>query len=55
MDWSPQQAAALKSTQDWLDNPDGPKVFRLFGFAGTGKSTLAKHIGVLEDARGGYV
>ena len=55
MDWSPQQAAALKSTQEWLDDPQGPKVFRLFGFAGTGKSTLAKHIGVLEDARGGYV
>jgi exodeoxyribonuclease-5 len=43
MTWSPQQDAALKSVADWLRRGDRP-VFRLFGYAGTGKTTLAKHI-----------
>lgn len=43
MEWSPQQEAALKAVQDWLDNGE-EQVFRLFGFAGTGKTTLAKHL-----------
>ena len=42
MQWSPQQDAALKSVQDWLQHSD-EQVFRLFGYAGTGKTTLAKH------------
>jgi exodeoxyribonuclease-5 len=42
MDWSPQQDDALKRVAAWLK--DGtPQVFRLFGFAGTGKTTLARH------------
>jgi exodeoxyribonuclease-5 len=43
MTWSPQQDAALKSVADWLRRGDRP-VFRLFGYAGTGKTTLARHI-----------
>lgn len=42
MQWSPQQEAALKAVDKWLTSSD-EQVFRLFGFAGTGKTTLAKH------------
>ncbi len=42
MTWSPQQDAALKAVAEWLRRGDRP-VFRLFGYAGTGKTTLAKH------------
>lgn len=44
MDWSPQQDKALKAVKKWLVDPRAPQVFRLFGFAGTGKTTLAKEI-----------
>jgi exodeoxyribonuclease-5 len=53
-DWSPQQQSALTQVDVWLANRESP-IFRLFGFAGTGKSTLAKYIGALENERGGYV
>src|SRR3954469_18553543 len=43
MSWSPQQDAALKAVAEWLRRGDKP-VFRLFGYAGTGKTTLARHI-----------
>src|SRR5215212_10851945 len=43
MTWSPQQDSALKAVADWLRRGE-PQVFRLFGYAGTGKTTLAKHI-----------
>ncbi|MBF9233814.1 ATP-dependent DNA helicase [Microvirga alba] len=43
MSWSPQQDAALKTVADWLRRGDR-QVFRLFGYAGTGKTTLARHI-----------
>jgi exodeoxyribonuclease-5 len=43
MSWSPQQDMALKAVADWLRRGDRP-VFRLFGYAGTGKTTLARHI-----------
>jgi exodeoxyribonuclease-5 len=49
MQWSPQQDAALKSVADWLRAGDR-QVFRLFGYAGTGKTTLAHQIA--EDADG---
>ncbi len=45
--FSPQQDAALVAVSRWLaDAKSGraPQVFRLFGFAGTGKTTLARHI-----------
>src|SRR3954467_889027 len=43
-DWSPQQAKALDAVGVWLKDPTAPQVFRLFGYAGTGKTTLARHL-----------
>lgn len=42
--WSPQQDAALKAVRDWLRNPGGQQWFYLAGYAGTGKTTLARHL-----------
>ncbi len=47
-----QQEAALKAVSDWLKR-GSPQVFRLFGFAGTGKTTLAKRLA--EDVDGGVL
>ncbi len=49
MIYPPQQEAALKAAAKWLKR-GGPKLFRLFGYAGTGKTTLAKKIA--EDVDG---
>lgn len=54
--WSPQQEAALKAASDWLRahrSGSAPQVFRIFGYAGTGKTTLARHLaeGVDGDVR----
>jgi exodeoxyribonuclease-5 len=49
--WSLQQEAALDVGRRWLDAPAGsvPQVFRLWGYAGVGKSSIAKefnaHVG----------
>lgn len=43
MRWSPQQDQALLAVKRWLEDPEAPQVFRLFGYAGTGKTTLARH------------
>lgn len=37
-----QQDEAMAAVRAWLADPKGPQIFRLFGFAGTGKTTLAK-------------
>lgn len=42
MKFSPQQDEALKAVSDWLKAGRSP-VFRLFGYAGTGKTTLARY------------
>jgi len=42
MKWAPQQDDALRAVAEWLKNPQ-QQVFRLFGYAGTGKTTLARH------------
>ncbi len=42
--WTPEQDQALIAVARWLETPSAPQVFRLFGFAGTGKSTLARHL-----------
>ena len=42
MQFSPQQDAALKAVDRWLKEGRKP-IFRLFGYAGTGKTTLARH------------
>jgi exodeoxyribonuclease-5 len=52
--FTPQQDAALRAVADWLKSKPGqtgtPPLFRLFGYAGTGKTTLAKHLA--EDVDG---
>ena len=42
MEFSPKQDQALRQVDAWLKDPSSPQVFRLFGNAGTGKTTLAK-------------
>lgn len=49
MQFSPQQDDALKSVSRWLRDGRTP-LFRLFGYAGTGKTTLARHFA--EDVGG---
>jgi exodeoxyribonuclease-5 len=49
-DWSPQQVAALTSIKAWLRDPSAPQVYRLDGYAGTGKTTLAIEIYQLCNA-----
>ena len=44
MSWSGQQASAIDAVGKWLADKSGPQVFRLFGYAGSGKTTLAKHM-----------
>ena len=44
MSWSPQQEGAIRAVEKWLKDPRAPQIFRLFGFAGSGKTTLAKHL-----------
>lgn len=42
MQFSTQQDEALQAVARWLKEPKS-QVFRLFGYAGTGKTTLARH------------
>jgi exodeoxyribonuclease-5 len=44
MSWSPQQDVAIRKVGKWIRDRSAPQVFRLFGFAGTGKTTLAKQL-----------
>ena len=48
MTFSPQQEGAIKAVRAWLADPNGPQVFYLAGYAGTGKTTIAKKLA--EDA-----
>ncbi|MBB4305393.1 exodeoxyribonuclease-5 [Rhodobium orientis] len=48
MKWSAEQDAALKAVSRWLKTPDR-QIFRLFGYAGTGKTTLARHFAESVD------
>ncbi len=54
-DFSPHQDAALQAVAGWLKDKPGaigtPQVFRLFGYAGTGKTTLARHIAERVDGK----
>lgn len=52
MKWSPEQDSALQQVADWLKGGD-EQVFRLFGYAGTGKTTLARHFA--EGVEGGVL
>jgi exodeoxyribonuclease-5 len=52
--FSPHQDAALTAVATWLKakpGRHGAQVFRLFGYAGTGKTTLAKHIAENVDGK----
>lgn len=42
IDLSPQQQAGLDAVRDWWLAGADPQVFRIFGYAGTGKTTIAK-------------
>ena len=42
MNYTPQQGQALQAIQDWLTSDR--QVFKLFGYAGTGKTTLAREV-----------
>jgi exodeoxyribonuclease-5 len=42
-DWTQEQAAAIDRVGRWLKDGEQP-VFRLFGYAGVGKTTLARHV-----------
>lgn len=44
MSWSPQQERAIGDVKAWLKSSTSPQVYRLFGYAGTGKTTLAKEL-----------
>ena len=49
--FTPHQDAALTATSNWLKGARRrASIFRLFGYAGTGKTTLAKHLA--EDVDG---
>ncbi|CAO4167200.1 ATP-dependent DNA helicase [Methylorubrum extorquens] len=37
-----EQQCAVDTVRSWLRTPRAPQVFRLFGYAGTGKTTLAR-------------
>src|SRR3954447_133530 len=54
-DFSPEQDAALKAVAEWLKAKPGrgntPLIFRLFGYAGTGKTTLARHFASDVDGK----
>ncbi|MBX3576906.1 MAG: ATP-dependent RecD-like DNA helicase [Rhizobiaceae bacterium] len=50
MEFSPQQDDALKAVARWLKS-GRPQLFRLFGYAGTGKTTLARHFAEHVDGQ----
>lgn len=50
MNWSPQQVKALDAAHRWL-NEGSSQIFRLWGFAGTGKTTLARHLAQGVDGK----
>ena len=50
MKFSPQQDEALKAVERWLKGGQ-PQVFRLFGYAGTGKTTLARYFAEHVDGQ----
>lgn len=44
MIWSPQQEAALEAVGKWMREDGLRTCFKLAGYAGTGKTTLARHL-----------
>lgn len=43
MEWTRRQEQVFRAVRDWMRDP-AQQVFRLFGFAGVGKTTLARHL-----------
>lgn len=41
---SAEQTSALAAIKQWLAEPGNKQIFRLFGYAGSGKTTLARHV-----------
>lgn len=53
--FAPQQAAAARTFSDWWKNRSpADQIFRLFGYAGTGKTTVVKHLVADLDLRVAY-
>ncbi len=56
--FTPHQDQALSAVAEWLKAKPGeggtPQVFRLFGYAGTGKTTLARHLAESVEGRVQY-
>jgi len=46
MKWSNQQQSAINSVYSWFKHSD-KQIYRLFGYAGVGKTTLAKEVASL--------
>jgi exodeoxyribonuclease-5 len=44
LEFSGQQQEAIEKITEWFADNNSQQVFRLFGYAGTGKTTLARHI-----------
>mgnify|MGYP001492406864 CR=1 FL=1 len=44
MSWSQQQDTAIQAVRAWLRDKSGPQVYYLAGYAGTGKTTIAKEL-----------
>ena len=49
-----QQRAAVAKARDWLERRDSP-VFCLYGYAGTGKTTLAREIAEMTGRRVAFI
>lgn len=51
--FGPQQGKVIRQVEDWLarvrTDSSAPQIFRLFGVAGTGKTTLARHLAASLD------
>lgn len=43
MNWTEQQSAALKAVETWFKSKPRKQIFRVFGYAGVGKTSLARH------------
>ena len=51
MDFGPEQERAIAKVKAWLKDGFGQQVFYFFGYAGTGKTTLAKFLADQIDGR----
>lgn len=51
MSWTPEQEGALKAVDRWLKGPNRFTPFYLAGYAGTGKTTLARHFAEHVDGQ----